>query len=413
MSQSALHASGQAAEPLTDARTLEFTVDVLEQHFDLQATGYCCQTRDLWQVLVAAAARGSTIEATCHDLVDAPDSNTVRTYLNEQLTPAQVRPLEAQFNAARGSQVPRWFVRSLRSQHTEFALDLHDVPYYGKLDQDPADQEPPSPWICRGAAQVGTTRFYRSATAYVLHHNKRWTLAVTLVHPRDSLLAIVQRLLAQVRSLGLRRGCVYLDKAFSGIPVLRYLLQETKLAAVVATPVRGKAGSAKGSGGGTRALCRGRASYRTDYTFRSATHGTLKAPLGVVRTWSERRDGTRQSQWLVYVLIRCRLRIREVRHRYRRRFGIESSYRLLEQVRLRTSSPNEVLRFLAMGLALLLGSVWIALHWRYLRVPGSGPRRVLRELFTLEQMADFLRRAVEAIYGVLSQLPPPSKIGNY
>ena len=83
-----------------------------------------------------------------------------------------------------------------------------------------------------------------------------------------------------------------------------------------------------------------------------------------------------------------------MRRRYRRRFGIESSYRLLEQVRLRTSSPNEALRFFAMGLALLLGSVWIALHWRHLRVPGSGPRRVLRELFTLEQMANFLRCAM-------------------
>jgi putative transposase len=418
MSQSALRPSGQAAQPLTDARTLEFTVDVLTQHFDLEATGYCCQTRDLWQVLVAAAARGSTIEATCHDLKDAPDSNTVRTYLNEQLTSAQVRPLEAQFNQALASQLPRWFVRSLRRPNTEFALDLHDVPYYGKLDQDQAvaDQavaDQATHWICRGAAQVGTTRFYRSATAYVLQDNKRWTLAVTFVHPRDSLLAIVQRLLEPVRSLGLRRGCVYLDKAFSGIPVLRYLLQETKFAAVVATPVRGKAGAKAGAEGGTRALCRGRASYRTDYTFRSATHGTLAAPVGVVRTWSERRDGTRQSQWLVYVLIRCRWRIREMRRRYRRRFGIESSYRLLEQVRLRTSSPNEALRFLALGLALLLGSVWIALHWRYLRVPGSGPRRVLRERFTLEQMANFLRRAVEAIYGVLRQLPPPATIGIY
>ncbi len=102
-----------------------------------------------------------------------------------------------------------------------------------------------------------------------------------------------------------------------------------------------------------------------------------------------------------------------MRGRYRRRFGIESSYRLLEQVRLRTSSPNEALRFLAIGLALLLGSVWIALHWRYLRAPGSGPRRVVRELLPLQQMANFLRRAVEAIYGVLTQLPPPSKIGIY
>ena len=38
MSQSAPRASAQSAEPLTEARTLEFTVDVLNQHFDLEAT---------------------------------------------------------------------------------------------------------------------------------------------------------------------------------------------------------------------------------------------------------------------------------------------------------------------------------------------------------------------------------------
>ena len=57
---------------------------------------YHCQTRELWQVLVAAAAPGSTIEATCHDLPQAPDSNPVRGYRNDQLillTLEPVRPL--------------------------------------------------------------------------------------------------------------------------------------------------------------------------------------------------------------------------------------------------------------------------------------------------------------------------------
>ena len=97
-----------------------------------------------------------------------------------------------------------------------------------------------------------------------------------------------------------------------------------------------------------------------------------------------------------------------MRQRYRLRFGIESSYRLLEQVRVRTTSPNEALRFFCIGLALLLGSMWIALHWKHLQVRGSGPRRVAREHFPLERMTNFLRRAVEAIYGVISLVQPPN-----
>ena len=205
----------QASDVLTDACTLEFTLDVLTQHFELEANGYCCQTRDLWQILLSAAARGSTIEATCNDLEEAPASNTVRGYLNDQLTSAQVRPLEAAFNRALAAQLPRWFRHQLRSKPgLHLAVDLHDVPYYGKADQsnqpDAAAPAAPvaEPWVCRGEAQAGTTRFYRCATAYVLQRDQRWTLAVTFVHPQETMLALFQRLLDQVRSLGLRRACL-------------------------------------------------------------------------------------------------------------------------------------------------------------------------------------------------------------
>jgi hypothetical protein len=45
------------AEKLTDRVTLETVVAVLEHYFDLPADGYVCQTRDVWNILVAAAAR--------------------------------------------------------------------------------------------------------------------------------------------------------------------------------------------------------------------------------------------------------------------------------------------------------------------------------------------------------------------
>jgi hypothetical protein len=146
------------SDVLTDACTLEFTLDTLSQHFELHAAGYCCQTRDLWQVLLTAAARGSTIEATCNDLEDAPASNTVRGYLNDQLTAEQVRPLEAAFNHALASQLPRWFRHQLRSkQGLHLAVDLHDVPYYGKADQPHAGQPaPPAPR--RAARALGLSR---------------------------------------------------------------------------------------------------------------------------------------------------------------------------------------------------------------------------------------------------------------
>ena len=382
------------AKKLTDRVTLDTVIAVLEHYFDLSAEGYICKTRDIWNVLVEAAARNVYIETVCNDLANAPDSNTVRGYLNEQLTPLIIGDLKRRCNRALANQLPAW----LADHPKEVAFDLHDAPYYGK-DDDPDD---PDCWVCRGEARAGTTRFYRCATAYVMHKDMRFTFAVEFVRPGEDLIKILKRLVRRVKALKIRLKRGYLDKGFCSISVMRGLLAEPDLSIIMAAPIKGKTG-------GTRALCHGRRSYRTEHTFRSAEQGELTVPVMVVRTRAKRRDGTYKWVWLVYVLLNVLdLTPRQVRKAYRRRFGIESSYRLLEQVRGKTTARNAALRFLWMGIALLIGNIWIALHWKFLRRCGSGPRRVARKAFILPCMLQFLRRAIEAIYGVISIIDPPN-----
>lgn len=382
------------AKKLTDRVTLDTVIAVLEHYFDLSAEGYLCKTRDIWNVLVEAAARNVYIETVCNDLANAPDSNTVRGYLNEQLTPMIIGDLKRRCNRALANQLPAW----LADHPKEVAFDLHDAPYYG-TDDDPDD---PDCWVCRGEARAGTTRFYRCATAYVMHKDMRFTLAVEFVRPGEDLIKILKRLVRRVKALKIRLKRGYLDKGFCSISVMRGLLAEPDLSIIMAAPIKGKTG-------GTRALCHGRRSYRTEHTFRSAEQGELTVPVMVVRTRAKRHDGTYKWVWLVYVLLHVLdLTPRQVRKAYRRRFGIESSYRLLEQVRGKTTARNAALRFLWMGIALLIGNIWIALHWKFLRRCGSGPRRVARKAFILPCMLQFLRRAIEAIYGVISIIDPPN-----
>jgi len=91
---------------LTDQQTLHDTMIIGQQHIPLTANGYRCQTDDLWRLLLAAAARRTTIEAACADLTGAPDANTVRGYLTAQLSPAGVPELEQQWNDLLRSLVP-------------------------------------------------------------------------------------------------------------------------------------------------------------------------------------------------------------------------------------------------------------------------------------------------------------------
>ena len=138
----------------------------------------------------------------------------------------------------------------------------------------------------------------------------------------------------------------------------------------------------------------------------SAENGKLSVPVAVVRTYQRRRSGRRQLRWLLYVVLEVGGPLVRVRRRYRRRFGIESGYRLMEAVRARTTSPNPALRFLLMGVALLIVNMWIRLHWLFLRLPRGGPRRVARWRFRLDRMRRLLTRAIERFYGVITAVDP-------
>jgi hypothetical protein len=74
----------------------------LEKHLPLEADSYCCTSATLYEVLIGVAAQRSTIESVCAELAGAPDGETIRGYLNEQLRVEELAELE------RGGSMQRW-----------------------------------------------------------------------------------------------------------------------------------------------------------------------------------------------------------------------------------------------------------------------------------------------------------------
>lgn len=371
---------------LTSEAVLEYTTPLLQEYLTFLAhAGHQWQTSDVWHILLAAAAQGSTIEAACSDGQDGPDANTIRQVLREGVTNDRFDVIEAAINTALAARLPRW----LQRRPLDLAFDLHDEPYYGHAEEE-AD------FICRGEAQQGTTRFYRCATAYVLARGVRFTLAVQFLLKTDRLPEVVATLRTRVASLGVRVRRLFFDKAFCTVELLRYLSEE-RLPAILAVPLRGKRR-------GVRLLCHGRKSYRTLSPFQSSQSGAITVPVCVVRTYARRRQGHRRAVWLVYVVLRCQADPATVRQLYRRRFGIEASYRLMEQVRIRTTSRRSAWRFLFMGLAILLITVWNLLQWLYTATTMRGRRELREGLFRLHRFIRFLLHAIDGCYNLLTAI---------
>lgn len=359
-----------------------YTARVLKEHLQIEAKGYCCHTDMILDILIKASAECSSVEAVCADLEDTADSNTIREYLNQSLAVKELRQQEDRANAALAECIPS----ALDRDGIELAMDFHDEPFYGK-QKDMRDL------TCSGQAKKGTTHFVRIATAYVIWRQVRLTLAVRYVLPEEDSLETLNFLLERLKSRGFSAKILYLDKGFASTDIVNYLTSQ-KQPTILANPIRGKKG-------GTRALCRGRSSYKTLYTFTDGTQAMMAMKASLVPD----HTGKRRRKWLAFIVIHLEWTVDKIYDEYRRRFGVECSYRLLRRLRATTTSRNPVLRFFLLSVGLILVNAWVFLRWEFSRRMTRGPRRVDEARFRLHRFSRFLVRTIETLYGTISAIP--------
>jgi putative transposase len=151
---------------------------------------------------------------------------------------------------------------------------------------------------------------------------------------------------------------VLLDRAFFSIAVMQ-LLQTRRLPFVIPAVVRGRKPRPGVPAGGLRAIRRrGAGRYAYDHADRGRSVRVTVVPAH--KSYRHARTGRRHTRKLLYVAWRVGGGPVAVRDLYRRRFGIESSYRQLGEVRPRTLSRDGVIRLLwvAIGLVVRNALVW-------------------------------------------------------
>jgi len=359
-----------------------YTTRVLKEHLKIEANGYCCKTDMILDILIKASAECSSMEAVCADLEETADSNTIREYLNQALVTKELRQQEDRANAALAECIPS----ALERAGVELAIDFHDEPFYGK-------QGDTRKLTCAGQAKKGTTHFVRIATAYIIWRQVRLTLVVRYVLPEEDNLETLKFLLERLKMLGFSAKILYLDKGFASTAIVNYLASQ-KQPAIIANPIRGKQG-------GTRALCRGRSSYKTLYTFTDGTQAMIAMKASLVPD----HTGKRRRKWLSFIVILVDWNVDQIHNEYRRRFGVECSYRLLRRLRATTTSRNPVLRFFLLSVGLILVNAWVFLRWEFSRRMTRGPRRVDEPRFRLHRFSRFLFLTIESLYGTISAIP--------
>ena len=362
----------------------------LQQHVPRRDSKRKVSAPTLWAVLLVAAADVTSIHAACARLDGLASEETIRKALYASLP--EFAELQRQLNDALAGRLPR----ALGRRAQRLAIDLTLIPYHGEPFRDPAE-------VYRGLAKDGTSHFHAYATAYVVLQGQRFTVALTTVAKGEPLKEVVQRLLKQACSVGIRPRLLLLDRGFYNVDVIRYL-QAARYPFLMPVVIRGRKATDPRGPGGTRVFAVMKRSGWFAYTVKGGTKRTARVSICVsCRNYRGqwRRHG---RQALVYACWGVPGRsCTWVRETYRTRFGIESSYRQMNQARGRTSTRRPELRLLNAGIALVLRNEWVWLHFEVLSTPRRGGRAIRLERLRLRELLHWLSQVIEEAYGTIGE----------
>jgi hypothetical protein len=188
------------------------TIQTLAQLPLTTAPGHAVQVHDLLRVLAYAAAWRLSVNHACHNLNGAPSGAKVLGELATQLS--DLEALDATRNGLLGQLVPR----GPGTRGRRIAIDLIKLPYHGTVANTDHDE------IRRGKAKQGTPHFFTYATAYVILHGRRYTLALCRVRATMTMNEVLETLFKHVAALGITCSVLLLDRGFYRVKVIRALL---------------------------------------------------------------------------------------------------------------------------------------------------------------------------------------------
>jgi hypothetical protein len=383
----------ESTTALTPAQVYRFAIAFCQPHLDLRGKGKVTATV-LLTVLFAAAARVSSISETCRRLRDAPCEETYVGALYANLF--CLEQLKRRVNAAFRAHLPR-ALRRRRKRPLRVIIDLTLIPYYGRHPLD-------SRAIYRSQKKAGTRSFFAYATAYVLLHGQRFTLAVTPVTRSDLLKDVLQELLHLVSKAGLQPGLLLLDRGFYQARIIRYL-QQARRPFLMPVICHGRdADHPEGPSGSKVFKAMTKSGWFTHVVGDATKKGRAKATVSICVKRARVTDRHGRKKWHTWVYAYWGITpgtVEWVKRTYRKRFGIESSYRQMNQCRIRTTTKKFNVRFLYVAIGLLLRNLWVWLHHVVLSTPRRGCRRYNWDRLRVERMLLWLEQVAAEMYGLV------------
>ena len=261
----------------------------------------------------------------------------------------------------------------------EFAIDLNDDPYYGKIDLSNEK------YVISGQAKKSTNSFYSYISLYITNKNERFTVSVLPVEKNKLMVEYLSYFIDLIKRLNLKIKVLCLDRGFYSIDVFEFL-QNNKIPHIVPVIKRGEK---------IKQLLNGNKARREQYVMKNSKKKILLNIVIDVKYLKGKR-GKKGLENLGFVVFGVKWSPRKISTVYRRRFAIESSYRMRNIVKPKTSTKNANIRYFYALISFLLKNVWLYLQKKHFTIIKRGPQVIDEDKFRFEMfillIEEWLRR---------------------
>ncbi|MDL5503387.1 MAG: transposase, partial [Candidatus Methanoperedens sp.] len=330
---------------------LKDTLKTLDRQIDFRIrTNSRYHQEDIFNLILTASVNTTSVENTVIELKDVknkkniPSADIVLHHIERQ----KLKEIEYQLEQAINSSHQMAEKRRLFGKYAAVAIDIHEIPYYGKVN---------NPFIMGCKHKNGTSYCYKYATIDIVEKNQRFTLkAIPLTPLSNNNATTVSDLLRHAMKY-VHIKYVLLDRGFFSIDVIK-ALESLKLKYIMPAIKNDKIKQVLKNNSD-------KISYFLKYTMRS---GKKDATFNLMVKYDEK--GKEYYTFATNFQIVYKEDIKSIAEMYKKRWGIETGYRVKKDFLAITTTKCYIVRMLYFMVSVILYNFWLLCNLVYCREHG-------------------------------------------
>ena len=356
---------------LKSKNCIETVLQPLSDHVTIKINGsLTCE--DVFRTVVSMAVNRNSVHSVSTRYQDVACETSLRYHLKKLNMDELIKSNE--------NILLQQVLNTLKTDKSyEFAADYTNDPYYGKTDSSNEK------YVIRSQAKKSTNSFYSYISLYITNKNERFTLSVLPAEKKKTKVEYLSHFIDLINRLNLKIKVLCLDREFYCTDVFEFL-QKNNIPHIVPVVKKGKK---------MNQIMKGKRARCEQYVM-SGLKKKIRLAIVIDVKYLKGKREKKGCENLGFVVFGVKWSPRKVSTVYRKRFAIESSYRMRNIVKPKTSTKNANIRYFYTLISFLLKNVWLNLQKKHFTIVKRGPQVIDEDKFRFETfillIEEWLRR---------------------